>query len=44
MILVFAGEEFLVDVIGERQLQPDSDKLIVNGRSIDGFDRDDHDG
>lgn len=44
MVLVFAGEEFLIDVVGERQLQPGSDKLIVNGRTIDGFDRDDHDG
>jgi len=42
-VLVFLGEEFLIDPIGKRQLQKDSDKLIVNGREVDGYDRADWD-
>jgi hypothetical protein len=38
------GEDFLVDPIGKRQLQIGSDTLIINGREVDGYDRQLHDG
>ncbi len=40
--MVFIGEDFLIDPIGGRQIQPGKTDLIVNGREVDGFDRKDH--
>ena len=41
LVLVFAGEKFLIDPIGQRQLR--SGDFIVNGRKIDGYDTEDWD-
>lgn len=41
--MLFLGEKFLIDPIGKRQLQPGKD-LIVTGREVDGYDREDYDG
>ena len=42
LVFFFLGEHFLVDVIGQRQLQPNSN-LIVSGRTTSGYNRKDHD-
>ena len=41
-VLVFAGEHFLFDYIGDRQTLP-GDKTIVNGRAVDGYKRENWD-
>ena len=41
LTVVFAGEHFLFDVIGKRQLQPGKN-TIVNGRNKDGYNRSDY--
>ena len=41
LIVVFLGEYFLFDVIGQRQLQPGK-KTIVSGRTKSGFNRSDY--
>ncbi len=40
-VLVFIGEEFLIDKIGKRQLQTGHDTLIVHGRYEDGYRKED---
>ena len=42
-VLAFTGEDFLIDPIGKRQLQPGSDMLIVAGREEAGYRREDYD-
>ncbi len=43
LIFIFAGDKFLVDPIGKRQLQPNSN-LIVNGFEVYGYDKDNYGG
>ena len=40
MVVVFAGEEFLFDIIGQRQIRPGSEYLVISGRKGD-FDVED---
>ncbi len=38
-ILVFSGEKFLFDILSKRQIQHNSEYLVVNGREVDGYER-----
>ena len=41
-VVVFAGENFLFDIIGQRQIKSGSEYLVISGRKGD-FDVDDYD-